>query len=239
MSISSWASLSAGSLPARCLKASELGSSLPFLAGMVSLTFCIQISTSSQPAFGVSQNLSPTCPAAPRVCNEPHAGSLGPLLFLIQSSLYTIGECHLSVYIYRWHCVIPCSESLSAISYGTWGVIQLSWPERPCLVIPVTSLVTVHSPRLTNLQHLGPFCSNTPASFLTLGLCKLAFPSAWKVLPHSSEWLARSDFTFQLRCYVKREAFLILLFQPKVLSPTSQFSLCTLFMFFVALLLFV
>uniref|UniRef100_A0ABI7Y4M0 Gfo/Idh/MocA-like oxidoreductase N-terminal domain-containing protein n=1 Tax=Felis catus TaxID=9685 RepID=A0ABI7Y4M0_FELCA len=41
-----------GSLPARCLKASELGSSLPFLAGMVSLTFCIQISTSSQPAFG-------------------------------------------------------------------------------------------------------------------------------------------------------------------------------------------
>lgn len=100
---------------------------------------------------------------------------------------------YICVYTYIALCH-SCSESLCAISHDIWGNTQLSWPELALPGNPVTSLETVHSPRLTTLQHLGPFYSNTPAPFPTLGLCKLAFPSAWKVLPHSSEWPARSDF---------------------------------------------
>ena len=117
-------------LTARCLKA----------ARMVSLTFVSRAAQLLAGLWGVRQNLCPVCPPAPRLCSEPPATALGPLLFLIQASLCITGEWRVCICMMLCHSFPAQNLSVAAMAPGaTFSFLGL---DKPCLVIPITRLTT-------------------------------------------------------------------------------------------------
>lgn len=153
-----------------------------------------------------------------RVCSEPPAASLGPLSFPVQASLYTTGEWHI------YTSMSLCYSLLRGSQWLPWNLEQHSvflayaGPAYQSLS-PLWRLFTLSDPPATWAflpKHTSPFPDFGPLQ-TGFSLC-LGFP-----LTPLKGWLVLT-FKFQLRCSIRRETFLVLPSQAKVLFPTSHTS---------------